>query len=222
MPRAVIRSRKGSGTLLAQVRTFRPLTLTGGIVLALALGIVIVIGNFGVRTSSTLTTAAANDPRGIYDAAYQLSFRSDGGHAPVTVDAVYEYPKLVTALAGYAQRGVTQGQILDVLATADTNVSTLAFSVTIAAHNEDVSAFDLPAHATLTDDLGRTYPKGSWYELVGVPDVSRAGILTFGRTVDGKSAEVAGARTLTLTLEAMTGGRRTFVWDLRVLGLNPA
>jgi hypothetical protein len=201
----------------------KPLTLTGGFVLAATLALAILAGNIAARPTTTgSTTNSTAEARDRYDSAYQLAYRSDGGRSTVTADAVFEYPELVSALTAYVQRGVLQSQTLDVLSTAGANRSTLAFAVTIAAHGEDVSAFDVPTHAVLVDDRGRTYPSTSWHELSGSVDAARAGILTFTRVVDGKTPEDASAKTLTLTLDGLTGGRRTFTWDLKVLGLRPA
>jgi hypothetical protein len=202
----------------ARVQVLRPLTITGGLVLSAALALAIVSGNLAIHRPSTATSAVI-EPRERYDAAYQSAFRSDGGRSAVTADAVFEFPALHQALAAYPQRGLVQAQILDLLTNAKANEETLAFSVTIASHGADVSDLEVQSHASLVDDRGRVYPVRRWTELATAGEASRAGILTFDRVVEGKTPESADARRLTLTLEGLPGGTRSFVWDLRVLGL---
>lgn len=202
----------------ARVQVLRPLTLTRGLVLSAALALAIVAGNLAIHRPSAGTSGAA-EPRERYDAAYQSAFRSDGGRSVVTADAVFEFPALHQALAAYPQRGLVQAQILDLLTNAKANAGSLAFSVTLASHGVDVSTFEVQSHASLVDDRGRVYPVRRWAELASAGEASRAGILTFDRVVEGNTPESAGARRLTLTLEGLTGGTRSFTWDLRVLGL---
>lgn len=219
MPAVTGRRARPAPVSARRTLVFRPLTLTGGFVLSAALALAVLAGNYGIHRPAA-PAAVGSTARERYDALYQAAFRSDGGRSTVTADAVFEFPALQQALAAYPQRGLVQAQILDLLTLAKANDEALAFSVTIAARGVDVADFDVPANVSLIDDQGRSYPVRTWSELAAAGDANRAGIQTFDRTVKGQSPESAGAKRLTLTVQGLEGGPRSYTWDLAVLGLS--
>ncbi len=206
-------------------RFLLPLAL-GAVVL---LGVVVWLGNVAARRAVPVANATdADAARQRYDDLYQAAFRTDEGRAVLSVDAVFENAALSATLDAYAQRGLVQSQVQTLLANAQANLASLAFVITLTAppgyagsEGFTLSGYRPEASATLTDDHGRKYPVRGWSDIAD-PNAtdSRTGMLTFDRSVDGKTPADAGVTTLRLELTGIPGGTRTFSWNLAVLGVT--
>lgn len=116
------------------------------------------------------------------------------------------------ATSGDMARTDTQGAVEFVVEPLDPNAAgdTLVFMVTMDTHSVELS-WDLASQSVLTTDTGLEVVGSSWS---GGNGHHVEGTLVFPAKTAGGQPLLAGANTLTLTIQAAGADERVFTWEV--------
>ncbi|MFA6511619.1 MAG: hypothetical protein WCV86_00625 [Patescibacteria group bacterium] len=182
---------------------------------------------FTAEDTATVTatqTNATDVARNNYTELFALMHRADI-EGNILAEATWYTPELTQLLFAYTQPSSFQRDLSRLLARLE-NEDVLTFSVLLTTETADVSNVAVADYASVTDDLGRTYPVLGWERISPLtlrPDegqTQETGVLIVSSVADdGTSVWSNGGETIQLLLDGVEEVRKGFSWQ-KSLALN--